>query len=172
MCLFFCKSFYKIILDTGNFNEYTIIVIGMITNKEKRMSTNKYRNTKQRTRLLELLCSTNTHPTASWLYDQLKPEFPSLSLGTVYRNLGILEEQGLLKRIVFGSTFDRYDGITYPHPHFICTECNNVYDMSKEDTDEVIECVGKKTKHHIHEVVMNYYGVCEECIKKQNYIYL
>ena len=131
------------------------------------MKTETYRNTKQRKRILETLCETDTHPTATWLYDQLKPEFPSLSLGTVYRNLGILEEQGLLKKIVFGSTFDRYDGKTYPHTHFICSECNNVYDMSEQNNDEIIECVSKNTKHHIHEVVMNYYGVCEKCLEEK-----
>lgn len=130
------------------------------------MKTENYRNTRQRTRILEVLSSTSSHPTANWLYDQLKEEFPSLSLGTVYRNLGILEEQGLLKKIVFGSTFDRYDAITKPHTHFICSDCGNVYDMTEQDSEEIIECVSKKTKHHIHEVVMNYYGVCEKCIEK------
>jgi Fur family transcriptional regulator, peroxide stress response regulator len=136
-------------------------------NKENEMKTETYRNTRQRTRLLEELCNTDTHPTASWLYDKLKPEFPSLSLGTVYRNLGILEEQGLLKKIVFGSTFDRFDGRTFPHTHFICKECNSVYDMSEQDTEEIIDCVRKKTKHLIHDVVMNYYGVCEKCLKEK-----
>lgn len=131
------------------------------------MSTDKYRNTKQRTRILEVLSGTDTHPTASWLYDQLKPEFPSLSLGTVYRNLGILEEQGMVKKIVFGSTFDRYDAKIEPHTHFICNQCGHVYDMSDQDNDEIIECVSKNTKHHIREVVMNYYGICEECIERE-----
>ncbi|MDZ7797730.1 MAG: transcriptional repressor [Candidatus Marinimicrobia bacterium] len=54
-----------------------------------------YRKSKQRQRILAVLNSTRSHPTAAWLYDRLKPEFPSLSLGTVYRNLRILEEQEL-----------------------------------------------------------------------------
>lgn len=131
------------------------------------MSTDKYRNTKQRTRIMEVLSGTDTHPTASWLYDQLKPEFPSLSLGTVYRNLGILEEQGMVKKIVFGSTFDRYDAKTEPHTHFICKQCGHVYDMSDQNNEEIIECVGKNTKHHLQEVVMNYYGICEECLERE-----
>ncbi len=139
----------------------------MITNKENIMTSETYRNTKQRTRILEVLSGTEAHPTASWIYDELKPEFPSLSLGTVYRNLGILEEQGLLKKIVFGSTFDRYDGKTYPHTHFICRKCDNVYDMSVQDTQEIIECISNRTKHQIHDVVMNYYGECEKCVKQK-----
>jgi Fur family peroxide stress response transcriptional regulator len=131
------------------------------------MKTDNYRNTKQRTRILEALCSTDTHPTASWLYDQLKPEFPSLSLGTVYRNLGILEEQGLVKKLPFGSTFDRYDAKTYPHTHFCCNECGNIYDMSELDHHKVVEEASTSTNHHIHHVVMNYYGVCETCLKNK-----
>ncbi len=66
------------------------------------------RQSKQRNRILELLRSTEIHPTADWLYNQLKSEFPKLSLGTVYRNLSILEGQSLVKKIHFGSTFDRF----------------------------------------------------------------
>ena len=54
----------------------------------------KYRKSKQRQKILEILKSTEMHPTATWIYDQLKKEYPSLSLGNVYRNLNILVEQG------------------------------------------------------------------------------
>ena len=57
------------------------------------------RNTEQRKKLLELLSSAKSHPNALWLYEMLTPEFPKLSLSTIYRNLGILEKQGLLLRI-------------------------------------------------------------------------
>jgi len=68
-----------------------------------------YRRSRQRERILELLQSTEAHPTASWLYARLRKEFARLSLGTVYRNIGVLIEQGLVSRIAFGSTFDRLD---------------------------------------------------------------
>ena len=58
-----------------------------------------FRQSRQRNRILEVLRSTHTHPTADWLYQQLKDEFPNLSLGTVYRNLSTLIEQGLVKKI-------------------------------------------------------------------------
>lgn len=68
------------------------------------------RTSPQRERILELLKHTDIHPTVDWVYSKLKKEFPKLSLGTVYRNLRILVEQGLVQRIPSGSTFDRYDG--------------------------------------------------------------
>ena len=89
-----------------------------------------FRQSKQRNRILELLRSTDRHPTADWLYQQLKNEFPYLSLGTVYRNLGTLIEQGLVKKIHFGSTFDRFEAKTQPHYHLICESCGNIIDVN------------------------------------------
>ena len=56
-----------------------------------------YKYSKQREALFNLLCSTRTHPTAAWLYDKLRKDFPHLSQGTVYRNLNILAEQKRIK---------------------------------------------------------------------------
>ena len=89
-----------------------------------------YKRSRQRERLLELLTSTGAHPTAGWLYDRLKKEFPDLSMGTVYRNLNILMEQDLVRKIDFGSTFDRFEARTDPHYHFICERCGSVSDLS------------------------------------------
>lgn len=123
------------------------------------------RNSKQRTRILELLRSTGSHPTATWLYDKLKNEFPNLSLGTVYRNLIILIEQGLINKIDFGSTFDRYDANIERHYHFICEKCDLITDISMPVMDEldkkVISNTGFKVKRHRIE----FYGLCHNCKK-------
>ena len=78
----------------------------------------KIRNSKQRNRILELLKGTTSHPTANWIYNELKDEFPHLSMGTVYRNLNILDDLGLVKRLNFGSTFDRFDAQLDKHCPF------------------------------------------------------
>ncbi len=132
------------------------------------MRSEIYRNTKQRTKILDILSKTNSHPTANWIYDRLKQDFPSLSLGTVYRNLGILEEQGLLKKLRSGSTFDRYDANTYPHAHFYCTECGSIYDMRDIEMLDMLQAVNIQTKHNIHEINLSYIGVCESCLKMSN----
>ncbi len=92
----------------------------------------KYRKSKQRQKILGILKSTKSHPPASWIYDKLKPEFPSLGLGNVYRNLSILVERGCLQELKFGSTFDRYDGKVNPHYHFICESCGAIKDIEME----------------------------------------
>ena len=75
----------------------------------------KYKRSKQRKRMLELLMHTEKHPKADWLSQQLKKIFPSLSLGTFYRYLNILVKQELIQRLPFGSTHDRYEVIKNLH---------------------------------------------------------
>jgi Fur family peroxide stress response transcriptional regulator len=125
----------------------------------------EYRKSKQREQILKLLKSTDTHPTANWLFDKLKKDFPNLSLGTIYRNLNILLEQKLIKKIEFGSTFDRFDSNTSEHHHFICEKCNSIKDITLPDNKDLYDKVNKmingKTKRHRIE----FYGLCEKCYK-------
>jgi Fur family peroxide stress response transcriptional regulator len=127
--------------------------------------TNTYRNSKQRRRVLEVLRSTDRHPTANWIYDQLRGEFPSLSLGTVYRNLGILQEQGLAVRIASGSTFDRFDAVVIPHPHFRCLSCGNVYDIKGSDLFPIMKPGDHYSGHMIESMFIEYRGICASCIE-------
>ena len=122
-----------------------------------------YRQSKQRNRILELLQSTKTHPTADWIYDQLKKEFPKLSLGTVYRNLSILEEQGQLKKIHFGSTFDRFEANISPHYHLVCESCGKIVDFELSIYNEINTKAKQNTNFNIHHHKLEFFGLCEEC---------
>ena len=125
--------------------------------------TKKYNRSKQRDRILEVLQNTKSHPTADWIYNQLKGEFPNLSMGTVYRNLNILLEQGLIQKLPFGSTFDRFDGNVKEHHHFICKKCNSVYDVQISIDDMLDENIIKTTNFEIHSHRIVFYGLCENC---------
>ncbi len=81
---------------------------------------------------MEVLQGTTTHPTANWVYTQIVDDFPNISLGTVYRNLSVLEEQGMIKKLSAGSTYDRYDANTEPHIHLACTKCGKLEDLHNE----------------------------------------
>lgn len=122
------------------------------------------RNTKQRKQLLELLRSTKSHPGAVWLFESMKPEFPNLSLSTVYRNLGILENKGDLLRLPCPS-FDRYDGNTAVHSHFYCRLCERVYDMDTEGIEAKVLGSLKQCPHSPEGCNIIFYGVCEDCNK-------
>ncbi len=126
-----------------------------------------YRNSRQRARLLALLQNTKSHPTADWLYSQLKPEFPSLSLGTVYRNLAILVEQSLVKKIHSGSTFDRFEARTEPHYHLICIRCHTISDFYMPEYQEINERASHMTNFHIQGHKIEFYGLCSACQNKK-----
>ncbi|MBF0586304.1 transcriptional repressor [Prosthecochloris sp. N3] len=125
-----------------------------------------YRYSPQRERLYQVLSGTDTHPTANWLYDQLKKEFPSLSLGTVYRNLGILIEQGKAKKIDAGSTFDRYEAKTTPHYHLICRTCGKIIDIEENVFPELVDTMRHKTCFDIDGYRIDFFGTCRTCAKK------
>jgi len=113
-----------------------------------------------------LLQSTGRHPTAEWIYDQLKGEFPSLSMGTVYRNLSVLIEQGLIKKIDFGSTFDRFDANTGPHYHFVCERCGSIIDLELPIDEGLNEQVNRATPFTARRHRIEFFGFCDRCQSK------
>ena len=122
-----------------------------------------YRQSKQRNRILELLRSTDSHPAADWLYEQLKKEFPHLSLGTIYRNLSFLIDQGQVKKIHFGSTFDRFEANIKPHYHLICESCGKIIDLEMPVDKDLNNQAAKRTSFTILHHKIEFFGFCEEC---------
>ena len=123
------------------------------------------KNSRKRQAILEALCATREHPTAEMLYQQLKPDYPELSLGTVYRNLGVLTENREISNVKLPAA-DRYDCRIDYHYHLLCTECNKVFDAPhiyhREFDEKAAEDTGFLIKRH--RVVFE--GVCPECRKK------
>jgi len=118
-----------------------------------------------RERILELLKSTKTHPTAAWIFDKLRSEFPRVAIGTVYRNLRILVSEGLVKNISFNEPIERYDGNLSEHYHFICEQCGSIQDLDlpliKGLENRIKKQVGVEvTRHRI-----DFYGICSACKK-------
>jgi len=136
----------------------------VIIMKEKQINGN-YRQSLQRDRMLEILRGTDTHPTADWLYSQLKTEFPKLSPGTVYRNLGILQQMGKIKRIQYGSTFDRYEANLSNHYHFICENCNSITDITIPACEEILKNADELSDLSINYHQIEFYGICSSCRK-------
>ena len=83
----------------------------------------------KREAILKCLRSTTCHPSAEWVYTQLKPQIPDLSLATVYRNLARFRSEGAVQVIGCVDGEDRYDGNVAPHGHFICRGCGAVIDL-------------------------------------------
>jgi len=110
-----------------------------------------------------LLRNTGRHPTAAWLYEKLKDEFSNLSMGTIYRNLNILMEQGLITKREFGSTFDRFEANTEPHYHFICERCHRIIDLEIPIDEELNQRVSSATPFNATRHQIEFFGICDQC---------
>lgn len=126
------------------------------------MAKGTRRMTRQRKIILDTLRRTTSHPTADWIYEQVRKECPDISLGTIYRNLGILKEAGEIMELSYGSTYSRYDGNPVNHYHFVCNDCGRVLDLDIPvitDLDQHLVRQGYRVSHHR----LEFYGRCREC---------
>ena len=122
------------------------------------------RYSRQRELIYQAVRGTDQHPTAEMVYHWLKPDNPSLSLGTVYRNLNLLAEEGLIVRMPF--PVDRYDGTTKPHAHLQCSQCGRVYDLPLSYDEALDRIASASSGHKIQRHELLYHGVCTHCQAK------
>ena len=123
----------------------------------------RVRHSKQRDAIKAYLLSTTSHPTAEAVYEQLQNDFPNISLGTVYRNLSLLEEIGEIIKISTGVGPDHYDYNTAPHYHFICRGCGRVMDIDLDFADELMTQVQESTDLAIESCSVSFTGLCPDC---------
>lgn len=124
------------------------------------------RMTKQRQAILDVIKNTNSHPTADWIYEEVRKIIPNISLGTIYRNLGILKEMGEIMELNFGSTYSRYDGNPKNHYHFCCSKCGQVLDLDISLFSELSNYINKNTDHIVENHRLEFYGICKQCQEK------
>ncbi len=122
---------------------------------------------RKRDAILTCLQQTTAHPCAEWVYAQLKPEIPDLSLGTVYRNLALFKEQGLVMSLGAVQGVERFDGNTAPHVHFICTDCGKVQDLFDIAVPEALcEQAAQSSGGAVSGCHLAFTGACQECRSK------
>ena len=131
------------------------------------------RTTKQfrkRNAILSCLKGTDVHPSADWVYAQLKPEYPDISLGTVYRNLALFKQQGLIISVGTVNGIERFDGNTEPHVHFICTQCDGVYDLPQISVPQTLcSQAAAETGGRIDTCSLTFTGQCSRCQSTKNH---
>ena len=126
----------------------------------------KVRNrSKKREAILDKIRSATCHPTAEWVHLELKDEIPDLSLGTVYRNIGLFKESGEILSVGTVGGQERFDGNTFPHGHFVCTVCKAVIDVAGFDGHPEAAACLEETGFQITRVELTAYGVCDRCAK-------
>ncbi len=125
------------------------------------------RFSKKRQAIYDCLCAASSHPTADWIYRQLQPDFPDLSLGTVYRNLAQLKKAGLIQSVGIINGQERYDGITTPHPHLVCRDCGAVEDLTgMASPADLISVAEAKSGYAISSAQLQFWGQCPVCRAK------
>ena len=125
------------------------------------------RFSKKRQAIYDCLCETNSHPTADWIYHQLHPTYPDLSLGTVYRNLSQLKDAGMIQSVGVVQGQERFDADVSPHPHLVCTDCGSVDDLHKlELPSSLTEAAEKQSGFLITGISLRLQGLCPGCRKK------
>ena len=121
------------------------------------------RKTKQREAILGVLKGTTSHPTADWVYEQVRREIPNISLGTVYRNLKLLQQEGKILGLEFAATVTRFDGRTQNHYHFICQQCGLLFNLDEPVDTEHDERIAQKTGCDVFYHRSEFYGLCKDC---------
>ncbi|MBN2566732.1 transcriptional repressor [Candidatus Woesearchaeota archaeon] len=120
------------------------------------------RNTPQREAILAYLQSVHTHPTAEEVHAAVSRKLLSIALATVYRNLNLLAERGIIHRHQIGGGY-RYDADLAAHEHCVCTSCGGIYDVPAEDIEAAATRHIDRKRFVPDHVEVTVYGVCAKC---------
>jgi Fur family peroxide stress response transcriptional regulator len=121
------------------------------------------RETKQREAILRILRNTRSHPTADHIYDEVRKDIPNISKGTVYRNLQVLKEMGLVAELNLNGTVSRFEAKQENHYHFRCEKCGRVFDVDLQVNQELDRQVSSRTGFKISYHQLEFRGLCREC---------
>lgn len=119
---------------------------------------------RKRDAILTCLQESKSHPSAEAIFTRLKPVIPDLSLGTVYRNLNLFKQQGLVISVATVDGVERFDADTHPHVHFLCNGCNAVIDLEKMAVpDSLKEAARQCSGGQVEACSLSFTGLCREC---------
>ena len=121
------------------------------------------RITPQRHAILEYLISSESHPTADEIYKALESDFPNMSVATVYNNLRVFRNAGLVKELTYGDASSRFDFVTNDHYHIICDECGTIVDFHHPGLEEVEHLASHVTGFKVNSHRLEVYGTCPSC---------
>lgn len=124
------------------------------------------RQTKQRGAILKFLRGTYTHPTADQVYDEVRKEIPNISKGTVYRNLKVLQQAGVISELNLNGTVIRFDANQESHYHFRCEQCGRVFDIDEPVNKELDQRIAQRTGFKISHHQLEFRGICHNCQQK------
>lgn len=130
-----------------------------------------FRKTRQRDIILKVLKATKTHPTAEWIYNEVRKELPKISLGTVYRNLRHLILTGRVVEYTCQGDTGRFDANVERHFHITCLKCRKMFDIDLgcipakdiENLKMMTNVLEERTEFRIIGQCMGFVGLCRDC---------
>ena len=125
--------------------------------------TKQIRYSRQREMIYNYLCSTKDHPTAERIYEGLRKKMPTLSLGTVYRNLKFLQEQGKIQSLTSTDGIEHFDALCCNHVHFICKECGKIIDIEDVDFESMYKMLNLDKDNIVEKMDLSIIGICKNC---------
>lgn len=126
-----------------------------------------HRLTPQRVAMLKVIARSEGHPSVEQIYEQIRADFPTTSLATVYKTLSLLKEMGEVLELTIPHLGSRYDGNRpYPHPHVICTGCGIVLDPEFGAMEEITQEMARQTGYQITHHQLSFFGLCPKCQKE------
>ncbi|PIE61011.1 MAG: transcriptional repressor [Desulfobacterales bacterium] len=130
----------------------------------EKLRENGHKITPQRMAIVKILANSDTHPSVEDIFNQIKHDFPTMSLATVYRNIVLIKSLGEVLELGFPDGSNRYDGNKpYPHPHVVCIKCNKIVDPDLESLDHMTQEVAVETDFKILNHRLDFFGICGDC---------
>jgi len=121
------------------------------------------RETKQRSAILGFLKDTRSHPTADQIYEAVRKKIPNISKGTVYRNLQVLADNGIVSVLDIRGPLSRYELRQEAHYHFRCETCGRVYDLDEPVDLGLEDRISKRTGFLVSGHQTEFRGRCADC---------
>lgn len=128
------------------------------------------RNTIQRELVLQAVRRLHTHATAEDVYAEVAREHPTVSRGTVYRNLNVLSEEGEILKVEIPGEADRYDHTAKKHYHIQCVVCRQVCDVDMDPLGDLTDRIRDTGGMELLGYELSFKGICRACrqSKKEN----
>lgn len=122
------------------------------------------RRTVQRDLVLAAVQKSCTHPTADEIFASVVADHPSISKATVYRNLNLLVEAGLVRRVPLPGTWpDHFDKTLGGHYHVYCERCGRVSDVDLPYQEGLAERIARSDGFTVYEHEIVFHGICPDC---------
>ncbi|ACN13258.1 FurA [Desulforapulum autotrophicum HRM2] len=134
----------------------------------QKLRDNGHKITPQRIAIVKIIAKSIGHPSVEDIYHQIKIDFPTMSLATVYRNIVLIKSLGEVLELGFPDGSNRYDGNKpYPHPHVICIKCKKIVDPDLDSLDNMTKEVEEETNFKILNHRLDFFGICSNCLAKK-----